>query len=48
MSQLQESLATAVANGSLLESAKNNIISLLGGTTSAIAPLAVQEVGMSP
>jgi len=44
MSAITESLATAVANGSLLESAKSNITALLGGTTSAIAPLAVQEL----
>ncbi|MBC8003605.1 MAG: phospho-sugar mutase, partial [Opitutaceae bacterium] len=44
MSAIHESLATAVANGSLLESAQSNITALLGGTTSAIAPLAVQQL----
>ncbi len=44
MSTINESLATAVANGNLLESAKTNITALLAGTTSAIAPLAVQEL----
>ncbi len=44
MSAITETLATAVANGSLLESAKSNIAALLGGTTSTIAPLAVQEL----
>ncbi|MGL5019414.1 MAG: phospho-sugar mutase, partial [Luteolibacter sp.] len=44
MSTIHESLTAAVANGSLLESAKTNITALLGGTTSAIAPLAVQEL----
>lgn len=44
MSALTETLANAVANGDLLESAKSNISALLGGTTSAIAPLAVQEL----
>ena len=44
MSSINESLAAAVANGSLLESAKTNITALLGGTTSAIAPLAIQEL----
>ena len=44
MSSITESLATAVANGSLLESAKTNITALLAGTTSSIAPLAVKEL----
>ena len=44
MSSLSESLSVAVANGSLLESAQSNITALLDGTTSAIAPLAVQEL----
>jgi phosphoglucomutase len=44
MSSIHESLSAAVANGSLLESAKTNITALLAGTTSAIAPLAVQEL----
>ena len=39
MSAINESLTAAVANGSLLESAKTNITALLGGTTSAVAPL---------
>ena len=44
MSAITDSLATAVATGTLLESAKLNITALLGGTTSAIAPLAIQEL----
>jgi phosphoglucomutase len=44
MSAIPKSLSAAVANGSLLESAKSNITALLDGTTSAIAPLAVQEL----
>ncbi len=44
MSSITESLSTAVANGSLLESAQTNITALLAGTTSSIAPLAVQEL----
>ena len=44
MSAIHEPLAAAVANGSLLESARTNITALLGGTTSAIAPLAIQEL----
>ncbi len=44
MSAIHEILSTAVANGSLLESAKTNITALLGGTTSPIAPVAVQEL----
>jgi phosphoglucomutase len=44
MSAIPKSLSAAVANGSLLESAKSNIPALLDGTTSAIAPLAVQEL----
>ena len=44
MSTIHETLAAAVANGSLLESAKTNITALLAGTTSAIAPLAIQEL----
>ncbi len=44
MSALPESLTVAVANGSLLESAKTNITALLDGTTSAVAPLAIQEL----
>ena len=44
MSSIDESLAAAVANGSLLEAAKSNISSLLAGTTSAVAPLAIQEL----
>ncbi len=44
MSPLQESLTAAVANGSLLESAKTNILALLDGTSSEIAPLAIQQL----
>lgn len=44
MSTIQDSLAAAVANGSLLESAKNNIAALLGGTTSEIAPKVIEEL----
>ncbi len=44
MSAIHETLDAAVANGSLLESAKTNIAALLAGTTSAIAPLAIEEL----
>lgn len=44
MSSLQESLTAATANGCLLESAKNNILALLEGTTSVIAPQAIDEL----
>ncbi len=44
MSTINESLTAAVASGNLLESAKTHITALLGGTTSAVAPLAVQEL----
>jgi phosphoglucomutase len=44
MSTIHDSLAAAVANGSLLESAKNNIATLLGGTTSEIAPKVIEEL----
>ena len=44
MSAITESLTAAVANGSLLESAKSNITALLAGTTSEIAPLAIREL----
>lgn len=44
MSLLQESLTAATANGCLLESAKINILALLAGTTSAIAPRAIDEL----
>ena len=44
MSTLPDTLAAAVASGSLLESARTHILALLGGTTSAIAPLAVREL----
>jgi phosphoglucomutase len=44
MSPLQEALTAAVANGSLLESAKTNILALLDGTSSEIAPLAIQQL----
>ncbi len=44
MSSLHESLSAAVTRGCLLESAKNHITALLAGTTSEIAPQAVQEL----
>ena len=44
MSSLQDPLTIATANGSLLESAKINILALLEGTTSAIAPLVIDEL----
>lgn len=44
MSSLHESLSAAVIRGCLLESAKNHITALLAGTTSEIAPQAVQEL----
>jgi phosphoglucomutase len=44
MSALPEILTAAVANGSLLESAKTNITALLGGTTSDVALRAVEEL----
>ncbi len=44
MCAIHETLAAAVANGSLLPAAEKNITALLGGTTSAIAPLAIQEL----
>lgn len=44
MIAIHESLSAAVANGSLLESAKTNIASLLAGTTSEIAPRVVEEL----
>lgn len=44
MNSLESSLSSAVSNGSLLESSKSNILSLLAGTTSAIAAQAVNEL----
>ena len=44
MSALPEILTAAVANGSLLESAKTNITALLGGTTSDVALRAIEEL----
>jgi len=44
MSALNDLLTAAVANGSLLESAKSNIELLLGGTTSEIAHKSIQEL----
>jgi phosphoglucomutase len=44
MTALQESLTAATANGCLLESAKLNILALLEGTTSAVAPRAIDEL----
>lgn len=44
MSAIHESLDAAVANGDLLPSAKTHIAALLAGTTSTIAPMAIQEL----
>jgi phosphoglucomutase len=44
MSATLETLNSAVANGQLLESAKSNIIALLAGTTSSVAPLVIDEL----
>jgi phosphoglucomutase len=44
MNPLESSLTAAVADGKLLESAKSNIISLLAGTTSAVATQAINEL----
>jgi len=44
MSALESSLAAAVANGQLLATAKSNIELLLGGSTSTVAVLAVEEL----
>jgi phosphoglucomutase len=44
MSALEPSLSSAVAAGSLLESAKTNILALLAGTTSEIAAQAITEL----
>lgn len=44
MNSLQDPLTVATANGHLLASAKINILALLDGTTSAIAPLAIDEL----
>ena len=44
MTALESSLATAVASGSLLESARSNIETLIGGTTCEVAPKAVAEL----
>jgi phosphoglucomutase len=44
MSAFESSLSTAVASGNLLESAKTNILALLAGTTSGIAPQAIGEL----
>ncbi|MBK1815260.1 phospho-sugar mutase [Luteolibacter yonseiensis] len=44
MSTIQDTLINAVAEGSLLESAKNNIAALLDGTTSEIAPQVIGEL----
>ena len=41
MSSIDESLAAAVANGSLLEAAKSNISSLLAGTTRAVKKIRI-------
>jgi phosphoglucomutase len=44
MSALESSLFSAVASGSLLESAKSNILALLAGTSSGIARQAIDEL----
>ena len=44
MNRLEPSLSSAVASGSLLESSKSNILSLLAGTTSEVAAKAVEEL----
>lgn len=44
MSALESSLSSAVASGSLLESAKSNILALLAGTSSGIARQAIDEL----
>ncbi len=44
MNSIHESLAAAVTRGSLLESAQTNIIALLAGTTSSIAPQVIEEL----
>ena len=44
MSSIPEILTAAVANGSLLESAKNHISALLRGTSSVIAAQAIEEL----
>jgi phosphoglucomutase len=44
MTVIHESLAAAAANGSLLESARTNILSLLAGTTSDIVPKVIEEL----
>ncbi|MES2438813.1 MAG: phospho-sugar mutase [Verrucomicrobiota bacterium] len=44
MSAIHESLTAAVASGSLLESAKTNTAALLAGTTSDVAPKAIEEL----
>jgi len=44
MTPHHDALTAAVAAGNLLESAKSNIIALLAGTTSEIAPQAVDEL----
>jgi len=44
MTTLESSLESAVAAGSLLESSRTNILSLLAGTTSAVAAQAVEEL----
>ena len=44
MSVTHESLSLAVASGHLLDSTKTNILALLAGTTSQIAPQAIEEL----
>jgi len=44
MSALNDLLTAAVADGKLLESAKSNILALLAGTTSEVAPKAIDEL----
>jgi len=44
MNSIEPSLTAAVSSGSLLESAKTNILALLAGSTSEITTLAVEEL----
>ena len=44
MTVIHQSLTAAVASGNLLASAKTNILALLDGTTSEIAPRVIEEL----
>ncbi len=44
MSTIEKTLADAVAGGSLIESARANILAVLAGTTSDLAPRAIAEL----